>query len=211
MRTLAVAILFAVSAFPQTAAEPATTRGVLLERDASPAGEFSLRASDNHVLRYRYDAGTKADREGQSLDVPRLRPGDHIEVISEAAADDPLPHARTVHVSVPVATPVTAHRPATPGRLRPFNAQEERLLPKGDLSFSGVIVSLNGSRLILRTRAAGEQTIVLRTDTRYVENGELAPLGSLRPTMRVFVRGARNFQGDVEGYQVMWGNILEVR
>jgi hypothetical protein len=29
--------------------------------------------------------------------------------------------------------------------------------------------------------------------------------------MRVFVRCGKNFYGDVEGYQVMWGQILEVR
>jgi hypothetical protein len=106
--------------------------------------------------------------------------------------------------------PPAPKRQSSANRVRPYNAQEERLLPKGDLSFSGVIVRLDGSRLVLRTRTAGEQTIVLRQDTRYLENGSLAALGSLKPTMHVFVRGSKNLYGDVEGYQVAWGDILEI-
>jgi len=209
MRTLAVLWLFAAVAFPQAPVDSAAMRGVLLERDGEPAGgEFSVRAVDYRVFRYRFDAKTCVEREGRSIDVPRLRPGEQVEVISDAVGGDALRYALTIHVTV--AAPAAVKRVPAPARLVPYTAQEERLLPKGDVTFSGVIVRLDGTRLVLRTRAAGERTIVLRPDTRYLENGALAARAALKPAMRVFVRGGRNLYGDVEGYQVIWGDILEV-
>jgi hypothetical protein len=186
-------------------------RGVLLERDSDASGgEFAVRAPDFHVHRFRFDAKTSVDREHQTIDVPGLRPGEQVEVVSDQTSDDPLRHARTVHVTVPLPPPVVT-RPAPAARLRQYSAAEERRLPKGDLSFSGVVVRLDGSRLTLRTRAGVEQTILLRQDTRYLENGEITAIAALKPTMRVFVRAGKNVYGDVEGYQVAWGGILEVK
>ena len=149
MRVLALACLFGSLTFAQS------LRGILIERDSGPSGEFAVRAPDYHVHRFRFDSKTSVDRNHDAIDVPRLR-------------------------------------------------------LKGDLSFSGVIVKVDGSRLVLRTRTGDEQTIVLRQDTRDLDNGEIVAMASLKPTMRVFVRGSRNLYGDVEGYQVAWGNILEV-
>lgn len=184
-------------------------RGVLLETDAGTAGEFSVRAADFHVIRFRFDAKTAVDRQQESINVSALRPGDEVEVSSSQIGDDPLRYARAIHVTVALPPPTAIRHPIS--RLRPYNAQEERMLPKGDLSFSGVIVRLDPERLVLRTRAGAEQIVILRQDTRYLENGELAALASLKPSMHVNVRGSRNLYGDVEGYQVAWGDILEVR
>ena len=181
----------------------------MLERDAGTAGEFSVRASDYHVLRFRYDARTVVDREQANIDVPALRPGEQVEVIAAQMGDDPLRYARAIHVTVALPAPA-ARRRAPPSRIRPFDAAENRLPPQGDLSLSGVIVRLDAGRLVLRTRTAGEQTILLRQDTRYLDNGELTAQASLQPTMHVNVRGSKNLYGDVEGYQVAWGDILEV-
>lgn len=210
MRTLALLGLFAAMAFSQAAADPGLTRGVLLERDTAEGGEFSIRAPDYHVLRYRFDSKTSVEREGQGIDVPHLRAGDQVEVNSDAAGDQPLRYARSIRVTVAVPIPLAPRR-LPPSRLRLSTAAEDRALPKGDLAFSGVIVRLDGMRLVLRTRTSGEQTILLRPDTRYLQNGALVAAAALKPAMRVFVRGGKNVYGDVEGYQVMWGEILEVR
>jgi hypothetical protein len=211
MRTLVTCWLFTSLVWAQAPAGSDVTHGVLLERDPELAGEFSVRAPDFRVTRYRFDAKTSVDRQQQNVDLRVLRPGDQVEVTSDQIGDEPLRYARIVHVTVAVPPPPAAKRQPSANRIRPYTVQEERLLPKGDLSFSGVIVRLDGSRLVLRTRTAGEQTIVLRQDTRYLENGSLAALGSLKPTMHVFVRGSKNLYGDVEGYQVAWGDILEIR
>ena len=185
-----------------------TFRGTLIERDSEASGELAVRAPDYHVHRFRFDARTSVVREHQVIDVSRLRPGEEVEVTA-GPGEDPVLYARAINVTVPLPAPTAKRAPAPQGPPR-YNALEERLRPKGDLAISGVIVRLDGLRLILRTRAGDEQTIVLRQDTRYLDNGELVAAASLKPTMRVFVRGGKNLYGDVEGYQVAWGNILEV-
>jgi len=81
---------------PQSAA---LIRGVLLECDLQPAsGEFSVRLPDNQVFRYQFDGKTYVEREQQLLDMPRLRPGEKVEVVSDALPGSVLRYARTVHV-----------------------------------------------------------------------------------------------------------------
>jgi hypothetical protein len=78
----------------------------------------------------------------------------------------------------------------------------------GNLTFAGVVARLNGESLVLRTRD-GEQTLLIRHDTRYVENGDTVEAAQLRPNMRVFIRAGRNLYEQVEAYQVIWGSILD--
>lgn len=207
MPSLAMWVWLAAAAFSQVPYRPVS--GVVLELDDEPAGQFSVRAADNRVFRYRFDRATAVERQGAAADMQSLRPGDQVEVDLEPGADEPLAYARAIHVSVPAPLPVKRESPAP--RLRAYSSRDDRFALRGDLAFSGVIVRVDGAHLVLRTRAAGEQTIVLRQDTRYLENGSLTVPASLKPAMRVFVRGGKNFYGDVEGYQVMWGQILEVR
>jgi hypothetical protein len=77
----------------------------------------------------------------------------------------------------------------------------------GNLTFAGVVARLSGQSLVLRTRA-GEQTLIIRRDTRYVDNGDTVEAAELRPNMRVFVRAGKNLYEQVEAYQVIWGEIL---
>ncbi len=84
----------------------------------------------------------------------------------------------------------------------------ERIPQSGNLTFSGVVSRLNSESLVLRTRA-GEQTLLIRRDTRYVANGDTVEAAQLRPNMRVFVRAGRNLYEQVEAYQVIWGSILD--
>ena len=48
---------------PGPAVNAALVRGVLLECDARAAGELSIRAADNRVLRYQFDPKTYVERE----------------------------------------------------------------------------------------------------------------------------------------------------
>ena len=84
----------------------------------------------------------------------------------------------------------------------------ERLPQTGNLTFAGVVSRLNARSLVLRTRA-GEQTLLIRGDTRYVDNGDTVEAAKLRPNMRVFVRAGKNLYEQVEAYQVIWGKILD--
>ncbi len=184
---------------------PALVRGVLLERDTqTPAGEFSVRAADNQVYRYQFDRKTYVERDDQMIEVKRLEPGEKIEVVSDIVPGLILRYARTIHV-LPEPAPA---RPSSAGRFRANRPPVERTVRAGNLTFSGVVFRLTGERLVLHTREGGEQALLLRKDTRYVENGEIVDAATLKPNTRVFVRAGKDLYDQVEAYQVIWGQIL---
>lgn len=208
MRALGVVLALAGMAAAQTRNASPLIRGVLIERDPhTPSGEFSVRAADDRVFRYRFDAKTYVEREQRLIDVARLAPGDKVEVLSDEGPASALRYARTVHVIEP--PPPT--RPLSQGRLRAYRGAVDHYTPLATLSFSGVVSRLDADRLVLHTREARDQTILLREDTRFLENGEIVEPAALQPNMRVFVRGGRSLYGDIEAYQVIWGEILEPR
>lgn len=185
-----------------------TARGVVLERDTEiGGGEFSIRLDSYEVLRYRFDAKTRVERHAYPISVPALRSGDQVEVVSEAVAGSLLRYARTVRVVVDL--PQEAHRMRRqPGDIVGLYNPSDPLFARGDMAVSGVVARVQPGRMVLHTRD-GERTILLRDDTRYLENGELATVAALRPNLRVFVRAGRNLYDEMEGYQVVWGSILE--
>jgi hypothetical protein len=208
MRALWVVLLGPLIAASETPAVPPVVRGVLLEYDRqTPSGEFSVRAADNQVFRFQFDRKTYVEREGQLIDIGRLAPGEKIEVVSDEMAGAPLRYARTVHVMIPV----PPQRPAPPGRFRPSRGAAERPVRTGNLTFSGVVFQLNSERMVLHLRAGEDQSILLRKDTRYLEDGNIVDEASLKPNMRVFVRAGKDLYDQVEAYQVIWGSILEAR
>jgi hypothetical protein len=199
LRLLLVVPLTAAAQFP-----PPVPTGVLLERDRQVvAGQFSVRAPDNQVYRYRFDGQTAVESGNLPASVERLNPGEKVEVGSDPVAGSLVRYARTVRVVAPVAplrvpadTRLRGARPAEPAPLT------------GTLTFAGVVSRLDGRRLVLRTRD-GEQTILIRQDTRYVSNGDAVVAGELRPNMRVFVSAGRNLYEQVEAYRIVWGTIFQ--
>ena len=193
--------VFAASAQTRPAA---LVRGVLLERDTQVAGgQFSVRAADNQVLRYMFDRKTYVERENQLIDVPRLNPGEKLEVVSDVVPGSALRYARTIHVMYDAPPP----RPLSAGRLRAYRPSEEPRIPAGSLTYSGVVFGLNHEQLLVHTRE-GDQTLLLRKDTRYLRNGEIVEAASLKPNTRVFIRAGKDVYEQLEAYQIVWGNIL---
>ena len=213
MRAIGIGLLIpwvaaAQAGYPPGAPENAPlVRGVLLECDAHPTGEFSVRAADNRVLRYQFDAKTYVEREEHLIEPSRLKPGEQVEVLSEPGAGYPLRYARTIHVIQPAPPP----RPQTLGRLRAYDPKAEPAIREGNITCSGVVFRVNGRRVILHTRDTGDLSILLRQDTRYLADGQLVGLESLKPNMRVFVRAGKDLYNEVEAYQVIWGTILTPR
>jgi len=194
----------AFSGMAQTPPEsPALIRGVLLERDApANAGEFSVRAADNQVFRYRFDAKTYVERDNQMIDVRRLEPGEKVEVVSDSVPGSVLRYARTIHVMGDPPPPRSLA-----ARMRAYRMPERSMV--GTLTYSGVVFRVTAERLVLHARDGSDQTILLRKDTRYLENGETVDADSLKPNMRVFVRAGKDLYDQVEAYQVIWGSILD--
>jgi hypothetical protein len=195
-----LAPLIAGAQFPSPQQE-----GVLLEQDNNvAAGEFAIRAPDNQVYRYRFDARTQVQRDTLSGGMGHIRPGDQVTIDSDPVTGSLLRYARNIRVSTAPAQSTLADNRVRTATLSLL----ERIPQSGNLTFSGVVSRLNSQSLVLRTRA-GEQTLLIRRDTRYVDNGDTVEAAQLRPNMRVFVRAGRNLYEQVEAYQVIWGSILD--
>jgi hypothetical protein len=208
MRGVGTVLVFAALAAGQSRNASPLIRGVLIDRDGhAAAGQFSVRAADDRVFHYRFDAKTYVERENRLIEVAQLAPGDKVEVLSDEGPASALRYARTVHVI----QPPPPGRPLSQGRLRGYRGAADHYEPLATLSFSGVVSRLQADRLVLHTKEAGDQTIMLRQDTRFLENGEIVERTTLAPNMRVFVRGGRSLYGEVEAYQVIWGQILAPR
>jgi hypothetical protein len=208
MRAIGILLLLPCLATTQVPSpeNAALVRGVLLECDARPAGEFSIRVADNRVFRYQFDRKTYVEREDRLIEPMRLAAGEKVEVLS-VVAGYPLRYARTIHVIQPLPPP----RPQTLGRLRAYDPKNELAVRAGNITYAGVVFRLNNQRVILHTREAGDLSILLRKDTRYLADGQLVDADSLKPNMRVFVRAGKDLYNEVEAYQVIWGTILSPR
>jgi hypothetical protein len=199
MRAVFALLLFCASAGAQD--DLPVVRGVVLRRDLGlNGGELRIGDAHNALLRYRFDSHTYIERDNRSVDASELRPGDPVEVVSEEVPGAPLRIARSIHVLPPVLT--RRHPPVSP--LAAAAAQ----IAKANLTFSGLILRVTPSRLVLRPRDGIEQEILLRPDTICVYNDGVVGTGRLAPNMRVSVRAATNVAGKVEAYQVVWGSIL---
>jgi hypothetical protein len=182
-------------------------RGVLLERDTGAgSGEFSVRDANSQVFRFSFNEKTYVERERRMIDVERLEPGEQVEVVSDRDPGAPLRHALTIRV---LSSPAAPRRLASSGRYRASTGSADRRVLTADLSFSGVVTDVSGDRIVLRTPQRTDQRILLRQDTRYVEDGSMVPSAALTPNTRVFVRASRTVYGEVEAYQVAWGRILQ--
>ena len=214
MRVSGILLLCGMVLAAQTSEPRSVLRGVLLERDPQTvSGELSVRAADNQVFRFLFDAKSYVERDQQPIEVSRLQLGEPVDVVSDEVAGSLLRYVRTIHV---LPEPAPPSRPLSLGRVRAYRNSADRqmaldrVMPPGTLSIAGVVFRLNSDHVVLHTRG-GDQTILLRQDTRYLENGDLVNSNQLKPNMRVFVRGGRTLYNEIEAYQVIWGRILQPR
>jgi hypothetical protein len=219
-----VEFCFAVcAAAAQTPAPAGLVRGNLLEWDpaAGPkgSGELSIRTATHQVFRFSFDARTYFERDSQRTTIERIEEGDLLEIVSDRVPAGSIGYARTVHV---IEEPAQPRRTLSAGRYRARRAASDStgwytadrsvldsILPRGDLTFTGIVSRVDSARIVIRTRKDGEKTLMLVQDTRFLENGLRVPVSALKPNTRVFIRGTRNFENELEAYQVVWGEILE--
>jgi hypothetical protein len=189
----------------QVPGAPGLVRGVLLECEArAGAGSLSVRSPNNEVFRFTFDSKTYFERESERIDPSRLAPGERMEVVADRG--EGIRYARTVHVLEP---PKPVRPPLPPGKFRTYRSGIEHLVPRGDMTFSGILSRVNAERLVLRGKDGSDRTILLRHDTRFLDGGEVADIGNLKPNMRVFIRAGRDLYGEVEAFQIIRGGILQ--
>jgi hypothetical protein len=180
-------------AFAQDPAPKGVVRGRLLTVAGS---NLSLVTPLGASYRCSFDQHTYIERDGQRIFAPALRPDDPVELITDVKAGDC--YTRTVRI-VPPSSRIVG--------MRPYRPALDHIFPRGNLTFAGVVRRLNGQVLVLRTREDAEKIVLLRDDTRYLESGLPADFNRLAVNTRVFIRGGRNVENDLEAYQVIWGEI----
>jgi hypothetical protein len=206
LRILAILPCF-LAAQTETPRNSPILRGVLLECDQRSSGELAIRAADNQVLRYQFDPRTYVERESRLIEAARLVPGERVEIVSDRTPGFTLRYARTIHV---IQTAAAAPPPPRAGLPRPYNLRSDTVRT-GTLTYSGVIYRVTAGKFVLHTREAGDVGILLRNDTRYLQDGQVVDLAQLKPNQRVFVRAGKDLYNEVEAYQVIWGKILDPR
>jgi hypothetical protein len=133
-----------------------------------------------------------------------LKPGDPVEIVADKRPAAPC-YALMVRV--------TEQRPpgivpsGTRARSRAPRPAIENWIPRGNITFAGVLLRANPELLIVRGRDGVEKSVVLRQDTRFVDSGVPSRLDALQPNTRVFVRAGRNIDQELEAFQVVWGRI----
>jgi len=171
--------------------EGSITRGILLARTATGVVEGC-----------GYDALSILQLSRQRITVAKLEAGDPVEIIT-----DHKPGSRDCYIRMLDVVPP----PRTSARVKPVAAARPTFdLPHGDRTISGVIIRRDARSVTLRTHD-GEQTLLLRKDTRYLRDGAQQDATAALVNTRVFVRAGPNLYGGIEAYQVMWGEILGVQ
>ena len=161
-------------------------------------GEITFRNAENRMYVCIFDERTYFERSKERITAAGLSRGDRVEVLVDHKDAGPQCYARMVQV-------------VDGKRVKSKMAQSvtEIFAPRGDLTFAGVVLKVLPESLILRTRTHERRTILLRPDTRYLSDGQALERANLLVNTHVFIRAGRNYEDEVEAYQVIWGEILE--
>jgi hypothetical protein len=175
-------------------------RGQMVSWEGSPAkGVLMARTASGAVEGCGYDSLSFLELSRQRITVAKLEPGDPLEIIT-----DHKPGSRDCYIRMLQVIPPT--RPSSRPKAPVATFRPTLDLPHGDRTISGVIIRRDARSLTLRTHD-GEQTVLLRKDTRYVGDGSQQDASAALVNTRVFVRAGPNLYGGIEAYQVMWGEI----
>jgi len=180
-------------------------RGDMVTWEGSPVSGLLTVSNTNGEFRCGFDAKTWMERDGQRVAIGAFGPGDRVEIVADRKPGSKVCYARTVHA---VDQPVARFGPGRRPLLKLGPSPTEAWAPRGDMTFAGVVTQLTPELLVLRTRSEPRQTLLLRSDTRFMSEGQRVERADLHVNTRVFVRAGRNLDNEVEVYQVIWGDIV---
>lgn len=102
-------------------------------------------------------------------------------------------------------SPPAGERPRVRLNLNPLDS----IFQRGNMQYSGVVLTVAGNRMTVQTRTAGRLTFLLRPDTHYLFGGARVALAEVPINRRVYVRAGTTFEGHLEAFRVAWGHILQ--
>ena len=209
MRLLPAFILASSSLAAQSTAAPeiapiGIVRGVLIACDSA---RLTLHTADNHTYGFVIDSKTFIERDNFRISCSKLDKAEPLEIVSDRSTEPGMAYARLITVVNPE---TRARRRALMAVRAPVEHEDPTLsiAPRGSLTFSGVVLRMDEDGIVLRTRVDGEKWIVVRHDTRFREDGLRVEPSSLQSSTRVFVRAGKNLDGEIEAYEIVWGEIL---
>jgi hypothetical protein len=193
-----------VALWAQENAPVGLLKGDFLSWTGTPRnGQFLFQAAGNRIYSCSFDDKTYMEREGRRIEIAQK--GDRLEIVSDRRPDSIVCYARLVHVVDPQRAYLA---PGVRPRAKAANRLIEPFGPRGNMTLSGLVMGVGSNVLTLKSRAGEYQTIHLRADTRYSDEGQTADAGNVRVNTLVFIRCSRNLENEVEAYQVVWGEIL---
>jgi hypothetical protein len=201
---VASAILGGASSAPAAEMPLGIFRGTLVAIEGS-ASAGRLNAEDTTGSEYScgYDSRSYFELDKSRIKATDLQKGDPLEVIADHKPGSRTCYARIVHTHSSMSSQLR-RAAAQPRAIR----NSDFLPPRGDRTFAGIVLGRQGSLLLLRTRE-GQQVLRLRPDTRFLANGVRLEAADLPINRHVFVRAGENAWGEVEAYQVMWGDMVK--
>jgi hypothetical protein len=152
------------------------------------SGELDIRSSQSLVYSCLYDARTYFERDHRAIGVTGLSAGDPVEVVADRRPGSGACYTRIVEV----VEKSVRHAPSM-----------ESPPLRGNLTFGGMVLQRNLSRMTMRTRD-GEISLILRPDTYYIDDGIRVENSPGLVNKHVFVRAGRDIYGHLEAYQIMW-------
>jgi len=168
----------------------------------SAAGQIDATDSTGAAFFCGDDARSYIELNKTRVAATKLQTGDPLEVVADRKPGMRACYARIVHV----VTLASARRPSE-ASARPVRVSE--FLPqRGDRSYAGVVVQLEAAQMTLKTRD-GERSLVLRPDTRFLADGVRVNATDVPRNVHVSVRAGRNVYGQIEAFQVVWGEIVK--
>ena len=163
---------------------------------------FLLKTTTKKEFRCAFDHRTWFEQSRVRVAVNAFQPTDLVEIIADRRLIDGAPcYVRTVRLA-------DLAPPKDNGRLRDtYRAVTESIIPRGEFEWGGTVSEITPEKLILRTRSEGYKTLLIRPDTRFLEDGTVSERPRLHTNTRISVRAGRSITGDLEVYQVIWGAV----
>jgi len=168
--------------------------------------EVSVRTADHHIYRFVVDGKTFIERDHFRIPCSQIDIGEPLEIVADRLGEQGLRYARLITVVEPESR--SRRRTLAVRAPVPYEDPTLTIAPRGSLTFTGVVLRVDSDGLILRTRGNGEKWILVRNDTHYRQDGLGVALTNLHSNTRVFVRAGPNLDGEIEAYEIVWGEIL---
>jgi hypothetical protein len=162
----------------------------------SSAGDLNVRQPSGDILVCHYDSHSVLERDHHAARMSSLEAGEAVQVLADRKPGSRACYARIVEVVNPALELARAREKAQAAKTA------AAFVPHGDRDLAGIVIRCDGKTLLLRTRA-GDDTLMLRPDTSYFEDGQR--MSTVKVNTRVSVRAGMDIYGHLQAYQLSWG------